>query len=58
MEEPEKPEYLTSILEMIHAIARWLFSTDYPHWDNDFSASDSAGNSSGSETEDILPECR
>jgi predicted TIM-barrel fold metal-dependent hydrolase len=36
MEEPAKPEYLAVILEMIHADRTLVFSTDYPHWDNDF----------------------
>jgi uncharacterized protein len=36
IEEPEKPAYLNAVLEMIHADRTLIFSTDYPHWDNDF----------------------
>jgi len=35
IEEPENKGHLESILEMIHAERTVMFSSDYPHWDND-----------------------
>jgi predicted TIM-barrel fold metal-dependent hydrolase len=34
-EEPDKPEYLAQILDMMDAARTVMFSSDYPHWDND-----------------------
>ena len=35
MEEPPKQAYLEQIFEMIQAEKILMFSSDYPHWDND-----------------------
>lgn len=35
LEEPDRPEYLAQILTMIDAHRTLMFSSDYPHWDND-----------------------
>ena len=35
IEEPERPEFFPQLLEMIHADRTLMFSSDYPHWDND-----------------------
>lgn len=35
VEEPEKPAHFMTLMEMIHAEKTLMFSSDYPHWDND-----------------------
>lgn len=42
MEEPENPEQLHQLLEMMHAEDVLMFASDYPHWDGDDPAADFA----------------
>jgi predicted TIM-barrel fold metal-dependent hydrolase len=36
IEEPPDPAWFGQVLNMIYADRTLLFSSDYPHWDNDF----------------------
>lgn len=35
MEEPDDPEHLRHLLEMMHAEEVLMYASDYPHWDGD-----------------------
>lgn len=35
IEEPAKREHMLALLDMMHADKTLMFSSDYPHWDND-----------------------
>src|SRR5918997_1232145 len=35
VEEPDDPEHLVQVLAMMEAARTVMFSSDYPHWDND-----------------------
>jgi uncharacterized protein len=35
IEEPEKPEYLMQVIELLQMDDKFLFASDYPHWDFD-----------------------
>jgi predicted TIM-barrel fold metal-dependent hydrolase len=35
IEEPTNPKHMLPLLQMIHADKTLMFSSDYPHWDND-----------------------
>ncbi len=35
IEEPTDPKHLRQVLEMMHAEETVMFSSDFPHWDND-----------------------
>jgi predicted TIM-barrel fold metal-dependent hydrolase len=35
MEEPENPQHILQMLDMIHAETTVCFASDFPHWDFD-----------------------